>query len=101
MTEGFFAQGLSIQALVECLCGAALVLGVFTRWVSIPLAVGMLVDISLIHRPDSFFHLGVEFEYALLRLFATVTLALVGPGRAALGNIWALQKVPALAGLQR
>ena len=93
-------NGLSGQVVVESLCAAALVLGVFTRWVSIPLAIGMVVDLLLIHTPNSFFHLGVNFEFALLRLFATVTLVLVGPGRAALGNILAL-KVPALASLQR
>jgi uncharacterized membrane protein YphA (DoxX/SURF4 family) len=96
-----FAQGLSGQAVVECLCAAALVLGLYTRWVSITLAVGMSVDILLIHTPTSFPHVGIDFEYALLRLFATLALVLVGPGRAALGEISVLQRVPTLSRLQR
>ena len=38
-------------ALVLFLCGSALVLGLFTRLVSVPLAVVMVVDILLFHPP--------------------------------------------------
>lgn len=99
--EKLFLQGFSIQAAVECLCGAALVLGLFARWVSIPLAIGMLADVLFIHWPNSFLVQDVNFEYALLRLIASLTLVLVGPGQAALGNIPGLQRIPTLSRLQR
>ncbi len=73
--------------LVEFLGGAALVLGLFTRWVSIPLAIVMAVDILLFHPPSGFFVNNIGYEYALLRLAACVTLVLVGPGKAALSSI--------------
>jgi len=72
--------------LVEFLCGAALVLGLFTRWVSVPLAAVMVADILLFHPPHGFFVEDTGYEYALLRLSACVTLVLAGPGKAALSN---------------
>jgi uncharacterized membrane protein YphA (DoxX/SURF4 family) len=78
----------------------ALVLGLFTRWVSVLLVIGMVVDVLLIHLPNSVLSADVPFEYALLRLNASLVLVLVGPGRAALGNIRALQRVRAVAHLQ-
>lgn len=44
-------------SLVEFLCGAALLLGLFTRWVSIPLAIVMVVDMLLFHPPSGGFFL--------------------------------------------
>ncbi len=55
----------SAGALVVFLGGAALVLGSFTRLVSLPLAVFMVVDILLFHPPsDSFFVDDKGYEYA-------------------------------------
>jgi putative oxidoreductase len=73
--------------LVAFLCGAALVLGLFTRLVSIPLVVVMVMDVLLFHPPSSFFVEDNGFEYALLRLAACVTLVVAGPGRAALSSV--------------
>ena len=98
--RGVLVDGLSTRAGVECLLGAALILGVFTRWVSIPLAIGMLVDVSLIHWPDSSAAEDYGFEYALLRLIATSALVLLGPGRAALGKSVVFQRIPILSRLQ-
>src|SRR3954451_13861166 len=76
-----------LVALVEPLCGAALVVGVFTRWASMLLAIGMLADILAFHPPPSAFLKDPGFELALLRLAASVTLVLTGSGRMALDNI--------------
>jgi putative oxidoreductase len=73
--------------LVEFLCGAALVLGLFTRWASIPLAIVMVGDLLLFHPPSGFFVQDDGFEYAMLRLAACVVLVLAGPGRVALGSL--------------
>ena len=75
--------------LVEFLCGAALVLGLFTRWVSIPLAAVMVADILLFHLPSGLFVDDTGYEHALLRLSACVALVLAGPGKAALSGLLA------------
>lgn len=99
--EQLLLEGFSGRSGVECLCGAALVLGLFTRWVTILLAVGMIVDVFVIHWPNSFFSQDAGFEYALLCLSTSLTLVLSGPGQAALGNIPALQRISMLSCLQR
>ena len=79
-------------SLVELLCGAALVAGLFTRWVSIPLALLMLVDILVNHPPSGFITGDEGFEHALVRLAASAALALAGPGKVALDNVIALRR---------
>ncbi len=76
----------------ELLCGAALVVGLLTRWVSVPLALLMLADILVFHPPQRFFEQDHGYEYALLRLTASVMLAIAGPGKLALDNILALRR---------
>src|SRR5215207_1097624 len=76
----------SSLSLVELLFGAALVVGLLTRWVSIPLAILMLADIFVYHPPSYLFEQDPEYEYALLRLGACITLALSGSGKVALDN---------------
>jgi putative oxidoreductase len=82
-----------VGSLVELLCGSALVVGLFTRWVSVPLALLMLADIVVFHPPYDFFEEDNGFEYALLRLAAIATLALSGPGKVALDNVLASRRV--------
>jgi putative oxidoreductase len=81
-----------VGSLVELLCGAALVVDLFTRWVSVPLALLMLADIVVFHPPYDFVEEDRGFEYALLRLAAIVTLALSGPGKVALDNVLAIRR---------
>jgi len=78
-----------VGSLVELLCGAALVVGLFTRWVSVPLALLMLADIVVFHPPYDLVEEDKGFEYAVLRLAAIVTLALSGLGKVALDNVLA------------
>ena len=97
LRETFPPLSIMVFTLVMFLCGTALVLGLFTRWVCIPLAMGMLADILVFHQPSSFFVDDSGFELALLRLAASVTLVLTGPGKAALDNMLALRKRRLLA----
>jgi len=83
-----------VGKLVELGCAAALVVGLLTRWVSVLLALLMLADILAFHPPSGFFVEDKGFEYALLRLAASATLALAGPGKVALDNILAKQRGP-------
>jgi putative oxidoreductase len=75
-----------VISLVELGCGLALVVGLFTRWVAIPLALGMLIDVMFVHWPGSLYVDTHGVELALLRLGASVALVLAGPGKAALDN---------------
>ena len=85
---------LIVGSLVELLCGAALVAGLLTRWVSAALALLMLADILVFHPPNGVFVGDEGFEHALLRLAAGAALALAGPGKAALDNVLAIRRGP-------
>jgi uncharacterized membrane protein YphA (DoxX/SURF4 family) len=78
----------------ELLCGAALLVGLFTRWVSIPLAFLMLANILVVHPPDELLTQDKGYEYAALRLAACVTLALTGSTKMALDNILPRRRGP-------
>ncbi len=81
-----------VVKLVEIICGAALVIGLLTRWVSVLLVLVMLADIVVSHPPYGFVVADTGFEYALLRLAASVTLALGGPGKVAVDNVLASRR---------
>ena len=70
-----------VVTLVELLGGLALVLGLFTRWVAIPLAINMGVAILTVHLPAGFF-LPNGYEFALTLLAANAALAFLGSGEA-------------------
>jgi putative oxidoreductase len=83
-----------VISLGELVCGAALVVGLLTRLVSVLLALLMLANILVVHPPYAFFEQDYGNEYALLRLAATTTLALAGPGKVALDNVLAKRRGP-------
>jgi putative oxidoreductase len=76
-----------VVAAVELLGGLALVLGLFTRWVAVPLAIVMLVAAVAVHLKQGFF-LPNGYEYTLVLLAANVSLFLAGSGELALDNLW-------------
>lgn len=84
---GFFGQlgipapmaAATLISVLELVGGAALIAGLFTRWVSIPLAIDMLVAALLVHVPAGFFAPnGVELVFVLPG--GTAALALAGLG---------------------
>lgn len=72
---------------VELLGGLALILGLGTRWVAIPLAIDMLVALVTVHLAAGFFVQNGGYELVLLLLAACVGLALAGGGAFAVDNI--------------
>ena len=91
---GFFGQvgvpapmaAATVVSLLELVGGALLIVGLFTRWVSIPLALDMLVAAVLVHLPAGFFAPnGVELVFILLG--GTLALALNGSGAFALDRL--------------
>ena len=83
---------LIVSSLVEVVCGAALMVGLLTRFVCIPLVLLMLTDILMFHPPYEYFEQNHGYEYAVLRLGATVALALLGSGKLALDNVLAIRR---------
>ncbi|MEK6718123.1 MAG: DoxX family protein [candidate division NC10 bacterium] len=75
-----------VVTLVEFLGGLALLLGLFTRWAAIPLAINMAVAILTVHLQAGFF-LPNGYEFALTLLAANVALILLGSGEASLDSL--------------
>jgi putative oxidoreductase len=92
--DGFpVAIGVALS-LGELLCGAALVVGLLTRWASVLLALLMLANVLVVHPPYELFEQNYAYEYALLRLAASVALAMTGSDKVALDNILATRRGP-------
>jgi putative oxidoreductase len=95
----FFAV---VVTLVEVLGGVALILGIFTRLVTVPLAIDMLVAMLMVHLPNGFFMMNNGIELTLILLAASVALALAGSGEASLDKVLASRAGnPTLARLVR
>ena len=76
----FFAV---VVTLLEFVGGAALVVGLFTRWIALLLACDMLVAVLAVKLKGGFMGAG-GFEFELLLLVASLSLALTGAGAASL-----------------
>jgi len=76
-----------VVTLVELGGGIALILGIFTRYAALLLAVDMAVAVGKVHLRNGFFLSKGGYEYALTLLAACVALALTGPGSFALAKL--------------
>lgn len=74
---------LGLTVFAEALCAALLVVGLFTRWASIPLVITMLVAALIVHGGDPF----ADKEMALIYLAAYVAIGLMGAGSFSLDAI--------------
>ncbi|MEK6809465.1 MAG: DoxX family protein [Nanoarchaeota archaeon] len=73
----FFAV---VVALVETFGGVALLLGIFTRYAALLLALDMLTALLVFHLPKGFSILNGGYEFVLLLLLANISLLLSGAG---------------------
>lgn len=82
----------AVVILVEFLGGLLLLLGIFTRWAALVIAIDMAGAIVLIHAKNGFYNQAGGFEYPLTLLAASICLALAGPGALALGDMFSGNK---------
>ena len=68
---------LGLTVFSEVFCAALILVGLFTRFVSIPLIITMLVAAFIIHGADPF----GDKEMALIYLFGYIAIYLLGPGK--------------------
>jgi putative oxidoreductase len=93
----FFMHGYT--KVLELLGGLALIVGLGTRWISVPLAITMVVAILKVHLGAGFFAPN-GYEFPLMLLAGTVGLTLSGGGALAVDNLLAARRAgtPARSG---
>ncbi len=67
---------LSLATFAEVVCALLVMVGLYTRWATIPLIITMLVAFAIVHISDPF----SNQEKAIMYLGAFITLFLTGPG---------------------
>ena len=75
---------LALCIFAELFCAGFLVLGLFSRWVLIPLIFNMVVVALIVHADDPM----REREHALSFLYPFLTIFMTGPGKYSLDNLF-------------
>lgn len=79
---------LSLAIFAEAFCSLAVILGVGTRFVAVPLIVTMLVAALVIHADDPF----GKKEFPMLYAIGFATLVLTGAGRFSIDHVLARRR---------
>lgn len=74
---------LSLTVFSEVACSALLILGLFTRFASVPLLVTMLVAVFIVHSADPL----ISRELGVLYLAVFISITVLGPGKYSLDFI--------------
>ena len=88
-----------VLTVVELLGGAALVLGLLTRWAALLLAVDMLVAILTFHLKHGFFNHNQGYEYNLTLALVALSFAINGAGPVSVDAALRLQDTGPVWGL--
>jgi len=80
-----------VVTLVEFLGGAALIIGLLTRWAAALNGFDMVVAILVVHLKNGFLKPG-GFEHPLVMLAACIALVMLGPGAASVDGALAKRK---------
>lgn len=75
-------MSLTMIVFAELVCSVLIILGLFTRFSSIPLIIGMLVAAFVVHGADTF----QVKELAILYMFGYILLAFTGAGKFSFDN---------------
>lgn len=78
---------LGLTIFAEVVCAGLLVLGVFTRYVAVPLLITMIVAAFIVHSADPW----NKKEFALLFAIPCLSLIFTGPGRFSLDRLFLKQ----------
>lgn len=70
-----------VVALVEFGGGILVLLGLFTRYAALAIAVDMLVATTLVHFPNGFPHTDGGYEYTLVLFLLALSLLMSGAGK--------------------
>jgi putative oxidoreductase len=76
-------MSLSVTVFAEVFCAIAIILGLATRFVALPLVITMFVAAFIVHVDDPW----QKKEFALLYLFPFLTLVFTGAGRFSLDAV--------------
>lgn len=74
---------LGLVVFAEVVCSVLLILGLFTRWATIPLIIQMLVVVCVVHAGQGFGHQELGAHY----LLGYIILWLLGPGKISLDRL--------------
>ncbi len=74
---------LGLVVFAEVLCSVLLILGLFTRWATIPLIIQMMVVVFVVHVDDGFGRQELGAHY----LLGYIILWLLGPGKISLDRL--------------
>ena len=87
------AVSLALAVFAEVVCSVLLIIGLGTRWASIPLIITMLVAVLLVHGSDPF----ANQEPGLLYLFLYLPLLILGSGKYSVDQVINAVQRPQLA----
>lgn len=80
---------LVLVVFAEFFCSIFIILGLFTRWLTIPLVITMLVAAFMIHAADDY---SVK-ELSIVYLVFYILILLLGPGKYSLDKIFSKKEI--------
>ena len=80
---------LVLVVFAEFICSIFVILGLFTRWMVIPLIITMLIAALMVHSADDY----AVKELSIVYLVFYIVILLLGPGRFSLDKIFSKKEI--------